>query len=121
MNKEQIQPHLGLQFSLGVQSTMMTSSAQLREEDKRVHLENTTKIEFRNFPNSNAAVNKLETSQGSTSVIMFDALSKTATNPTKLSVGALKLCNSESNKKSDAVGRMSLKNTGFIKKFEDQK
>jgi hypothetical protein len=52
---------------------------------------------------------------------MFDALSKTATNPTKLSVGALKLCNSESNKKSDAVGRMSLKNTGFIKKFEDQK
>ncbi len=39
MNQEKLPPHLGPHLSQEIVSTMMTTHAQIREEEKKVHLE----------------------------------------------------------------------------------
>ncbi len=87
---------------------MMTTLAHFREDEKRVHYEGG---EGKKKMTAQTATNKFDTSQGSNSVIMFDALSQTMAPSTRFSVGAKNAVPVNHNK-GIAVCKLSLSQTG---------
>ena len=95
-----------------MQSTMMTTLAHFREDDKHVHLEGSY-VNLKSRSGVPAAGSKLETTQGSTSVIVFDALSQTMVQPVRLSLGPIKTSIAGNTNKRESL---CLNQTGNIKK-----